>query len=180
MKDYFDKRHRDDEGFDRITIEVVPRFKTSGLSGDEWRVSSVIRFYRKGVQVFERGFSSMENAVRFLPWVEAVEAKEQNSAWPIKGDELKCFQPGCAELATVEYQLKKEYSDQGEGPLPADKTWKMRRRFCKAHAHRGDCGLEDADENYEIIKGGESSLKDVPQDRISPSAFGGVVELDPE
>jgi len=179
MRDWFFKRHRDDEGFDRIELAVVPRFKTSGLSGDEWRVSTVIRFYRKGVVVFERSFGSMENAVRFLPWVEAVEAKENNTAWPLKGDDEKCFQPGCSEPHTVEYQIKKEYSDSGEGPLH-DTGLKSRRRFCKAHAHRGDCGLEDADENYEIMKGGEASVKDVPEDRISPSAFGGVVEIDPQ
>ena len=38
----------DDEGPDRITIDPVPRYKTSGLSGDEWRMSYVVRFYRRG------------------------------------------------------------------------------------------------------------------------------------
>lgn len=34
------KRHPDFETYDRITIDTVERYKTSGLSGDEWRFSS--------------------------------------------------------------------------------------------------------------------------------------------
>ena len=32
-------------------------------------------------------------------------------------------------------------------------SWRgsVRRRFCEAHALRGDCGLEDADANYTLI-----------------------------
>lgn len=37
------RRHHDDEVIDRVSIDCVPRFKVSGLSGDEWRVSYVLR-----------------------------------------------------------------------------------------------------------------------------------------
>ena len=46
------RRHRDDDYWDRVTVaspsgptltaSIVPRFKTSGLSGSEWRVSAAL------------------------------------------------------------------------------------------------------------------------------------------
>ncbi|KKL50531.1 hypothetical protein LCGC14_2304540, partial [marine sediment metagenome] len=41
-------RITDDEGVDQIVIDTVPRYKMSGLSGDEWRVSGRVRFFRNG------------------------------------------------------------------------------------------------------------------------------------
>lgn len=38
----------DAQACDEIRIYTVPRYKTSGLSGDEWRISAVTEFYRKG------------------------------------------------------------------------------------------------------------------------------------
>jgi hypothetical protein len=38
----------DAQAFDEIRIITVPRYKTSGLSGDEWRISATIQFYRNG------------------------------------------------------------------------------------------------------------------------------------
>ena len=32
----------DDEGVDEITIKKVPRFKSSHMSGDEWRTSALV------------------------------------------------------------------------------------------------------------------------------------------
>lgn len=51
------RRHHDDDYWDEITIDtkvvhlrahVVPRYKTSGLSGDEWRTSAVLEVKRDG------------------------------------------------------------------------------------------------------------------------------------
>lgn len=64
------RRHRDDDYWDEITIDtekvhlrafVVPRFKTSGLSGDEWRVSAKLILRRDGFRepIVERGFGRM-------------------------------------------------------------------------------------------------------------------------
>ncbi len=64
------------EGVDEIKIRQVPRFKTSGLSGDEWRVSAKIEFYRKGELVYERSVSRMRDAAKFLPWFLEVEIVE--------------------------------------------------------------------------------------------------------
>jgi hypothetical protein len=60
------KLHHDDEGVDRIEIDIVPRFKTSDLSGDQWRVSARLRAYRKGELVGEQSYHNMETAVCFL------------------------------------------------------------------------------------------------------------------
>lgn len=169
------KPHEDSEGVDRIEIDTVPRFKTSGMSGDGWRVSTRIRFYRKGVQVFERGFNRLRDAVAFLPWVlhvEAIENSEVPALFGAKPEE--CFQPGCSEPSVNEYRLKQEWSPQGEGPLPK-KGWEVRRAFCMKHSHRGDAAFEDSDENYELVKGpGHKTL--APKD-ISPSVFGGMIDM---
>jgi len=163
------KLHPDDEGVDRIEIDVVPRFKTSGLSGDEWRVSARLRVYRKGELVGEKSYTSMEAVACFLPFLW-----KTLSDWtegPLYSGERggKCQQAGCAHPATVTYRLKREYSARGEGPLPPNVLGMPLRRFCAAHATRGDCALEDADENYELLSG-TPDRADIPLKDISPSA----------
>ena len=84
------RRHRDDDYWDSIHIEaqgavvsasVIPRYKTSGLSGDEWRVTAQLLVKWKGSprqpmadEVLRRNFHSMrgltEHAAYFL-WSEA-------------------------------------------------------------------------------------------------------------
>jgi hypothetical protein len=78
------RRHRDDDYYDRVEIKagdvslfatVVPRFKTSGLSGDEWRISSRLIVTNLPTRaVFERSFHSMRNLAEYSPvflWREA-------------------------------------------------------------------------------------------------------------
>lgn len=141
------ERHPDDEWIDEIRIRVVPRYKTSGLSGDEWRVGAVIEIYRKGLLIKERFLSRIEYAVSALGGTLLDLADEGCSNY----DEfLKyCFQPGCSELGTVEYELIDEYY-RGTSDVKPKQEWRksVRRRFCTAHARRGDCGLEDSDANY--------------------------------
>ena len=51
----FDKPSRalkpDAQAFDEVRIVTVPRYKRSDLSGDEWRISAEIQFYRNGVLI---------------------------------------------------------------------------------------------------------------------------------
>ena len=171
------KAHRDWEGVDEITIKQVPRFKTSGLSGDEWRVSSVITFKRRGEVIYERGFHKMEDAAKFLPWVLDVELLEHSTfKHGIFGHfEEECAQPGCDKPSANHYRLKKEYASPGGEELPQSTVFEHRRAFCERHSVRGDCGLEDADCNYELVKG--AGHKTLPPGDISPSAFGGIVEV---
>lgn len=145
------KRHDDDEWYDEIRISVVPRYKTSGLSGDEWRVSAKLEVFRKGVLLKERSFSKMHYAADFLPAV-LHEMADEGFAGSHEPFERLCFQPGCKEEGTVEYRLRDEFYPTYGDKMPK-REWRgdVRRRFCERHALRGDCGLEDSDRNYELV-----------------------------
>lgn len=56
----FHKRLSDDHWWDEVRIVTIPRYKMSGLSGDEWRVSARLQILRKGVIFHERSFSKLE------------------------------------------------------------------------------------------------------------------------
>jgi hypothetical protein len=143
------KAHADDEGIDKIVLEVLPRYKQSYLSGDEWRTSISVTFYRKGQVVSEDSASRMKYAVMMLGHMFISQPEKSKTAlWGL--DEKMCHQYGCAEPAVVVLKIKEEYSAQGEGPIPSSSSEK-RRAFCHKHSTRGDCGLEDADINYEVV-----------------------------
>ena len=155
----FYKRHHDDQGYDEIRIKVNPRYKTSGLSGDEWRVSASLEMWNKGELLFQRTFMSIQTAVNALPWFFMV-AGEPGVAPDDFNEEAvyraaeKCCQPGCSNDPCSEYKIKQEYSDRGEKlDASEQRSFPYHRRFCEKHLRRGDCGLEDADDNYEIISG---------------------------
>ncbi len=83
-------RHRDDEYWDEVTIHaplhegrsaglgvhVIPRYKTSGLSGDEWRISARITLSNRKGTFFERDFGKMSWAMNYAPHFVWTEAKE--------------------------------------------------------------------------------------------------------
>ncbi len=151
------KRHHDWEAFDKIEIVTVPRYKTSGLSGDEWRVSATVRCWFKGVVVLELGgFSDMETARRML------DGKLLEAAFPIPDgviarEKTACDQPGCGSDAIVRLKLKRLTSERGEYLHEQEHSSTCYRQFCDAHRERGDCGREDADDNYEPIDTGGAS-----------------------
>lgn len=151
-------RHRDDEIIDEVTFKTIPRYKTSGLSGDEWRVSTMVQLKRKGEVMYERLYSKMEYAVAHLPWLlktwieDAEEETQRRWSNRITKDEHTCHQPGCGEPATVYYRLKKEFSREGYEKDLTNYFAEVRRAFCDKHKTRGDCGLEDSDSNYEEVK----------------------------
>ena len=133
------------QGFDEIRLVTVPRYKTSGLSGDEWRISVVIQFFRKGRLICEDWCGhKMEDAVAFVAWKYA----DANGAF-YAGEEDFCDQEGCAKKATVVYRLKKQFCNSGHEHLA---IFDYIRMFCDEHKTRGDCGLEDADRNYELLQ----------------------------
>jgi hypothetical protein len=147
------QRHHDDEIIDKIEIEIVPRLKESGLSGDEWRVSAITKLYRKGHLLADHAYSSLESAVAHLPWFNRVwRESSDDSRWGdfIQIEDKFCHQPGCAQRATRVFELKQEY-DRRRGRIVNDEDcqfFRNLRSFCESHAERGDCGLEDADNNY--------------------------------
>ncbi len=171
------KRHRDSGWYDRVEVDIVPRYKTSGLSGDEWRTSVRARWYFKGLLVGERFFGrDIESALAYLPHVIAVESDNGASNEWLAHEEKKCDQPGCSADAVARFKLKRHTSRQGEYLHPDENQYSDSfRKFCKQHIRRGDCGREDADDNYEPLDGiGPEASTNLIE---SPSAFVGVVEF---
>jgi len=228
---WFYKQHKDFELFDEIRLETSdgpllrcilrPRYKTSDLSGDEWRVSSYwqmqtadgwddfdggyrnietacialysglytshpalhnveivgIDFYSKGNfrkrMTYEGKSLPLLDAAGHLPWARIIVGEREPPLLDYDIDSY-CFQPGCFEKAVSTYRLNLEYAD-GHGFKPYNEK---RRRFCLKHLQRGDCGLEDADDNYDVIEGpGPKDARGYEGD-ISESAFGGFINGD--
>lgn len=162
----------DAQAFDEIRIFVVPRYKTSGMSGDEWRISTTTEFHRKGKKVHEVHHGKMEAAAACLgyDYLSAVD----NGKGFFAGEENICDQEGCHEPATVTLRVIKEFSR--DNPHEWNKEIQDRilvRKFCGRHSTRGDCAFDDADQNYQVIKG-ETKIPN--PDDVKPSQFGGVID----
>jgi hypothetical protein len=136
----------DAQAFDEIRIFTVPRYKTSGLSGDEWRISARIEFWRKGKLCAEDGARDVESAAKFLAWKLAMACDDGKAYYAGEGD--ICDQEGCANPATVTLRLRKRFCRDGHEYEPHGIEV---RKFCDQHKTRGDCGLDDADVNYEAM-----------------------------
>jgi len=146
----------DAQAFDEVRIRTVPRYKTSRLSGDEWRISAVVEFWRKGVLVHEcGGYRNVETAIGFL-YADYHRAIDDGKAY-FAGEGDRCDQEGCADIATVTYRVKEEFSrnrpHEWHGPARGLGDKIPVRRFCARHSRRGDCGFDDSDANYELIGG---------------------------
>lgn len=177
MQLFYD-RLRDDEWIDEIQLKVVPRFKTSDLSGDEWRISVHATALRKGIVVGSRSWGRMDAALaRLQPWIA------DELLCPIDNPRLTddlCMQPGCDQQWTVEYRIVEEGCGSCGHVKPLDKEYfDYRRRFCARHAKRGDQSLHDSDRNYAPVDGGQPPAEQMvrPEDE-SPAAFAGVIALD--
>lgn len=123
---------------------------------------SSIEFMRKGRLLYQsrhpNGMLPCLVTAGHLPWATSVACDEPlgtDEAWE---DMLQlCFQDGCKELAVSMYRLLFRYDEDGKmrdsystldrGNVP------LIVRFCSLHLRRGDCGLEDADRNYEVVDG---------------------------
>lgn len=137
----------DGQFVDEIRIVTVPRLKESELSGDEWRISARIEFYRKGQLLGTRTWRDVETAARFLDW-SMTHLREDGEVAKVNTDDL-CDQEGCAEKAAVTYRLKKRYCRDGH---PSEPFGTELRRFCERHKYRGDSALDDNDDNYEVVQ----------------------------
>lgn len=145
----------DDEPIDKIEMVVEPRFKTSGISGDEWRHSVVVRFYRKGHLIHEDTISKMREAAALLPGtLLALQEGALHDGLDVarKATEGTCMQVGCSATGTVTRVLKKTFCLGGHAEEVPEQL-EFVRMFCAAHATRGDCDLEDADANYRTSGG---------------------------
>ena len=142
--------HPEDERYDDIHIYVVPRWKESEISGDEWRFSYVAEFRRKGEIVITFSASRLEWLLQGLQWralVAGEDGKVDQEAW--NRTKKLCDQPGCSAIATIFYKRIMRYTNRGE-LLATDSFYdgNTYRQFCDLHKRRGDCDLDDADHNY--------------------------------
>ena len=170
-----DKPHHDDEWYDEVRIVTVPRYKTSGLSGDEWRRSAKVQFKRKGIVLAEKRLSDIAEATRWLAWGWV---DDLGPAWEGRVNDFQtdlCSQPGCPGQAVTVYRIKTLYNKDG---TRAERQWDdQTRQFCARHAERGDCDLEDSDANYEVLSGpGPLGARQEPED-VSESVYLGAFDL---
>lgn len=147
----------DSQFVDEVRIVTVPRWKESELSGDEWRISARIDFYRKGVVVGSKGARDVAMAARFVDWFMVSGRENGEIDVPnTLGD--YCDQEGCCKPWTTRLRLKQRYDRDGKVKEPS--RWMQDvveyRAFCDEHKVRGDCGIEDADSNYEAMGGGQA------------------------
>lgn len=233
-------RHPEDDGIDEILfcdqlpiavedsrrtaflrLSVRERYKTSGLSGDEWRFSAMldlrerpdgewvatssgyhrlrdhaaflyaelfgdfragqkhdwlyrrkvgaIAFLWKGLPVWSASYNGEATdllvACGHLPGV-LISAPEEGQQYHDALSRL-CCQPGCAAPLVSVYRLRKDWcSSCGEHK---EMYWEQRRGFCRAHLRRGDCGLNDADNNYEVLSGPGPDGNEPAADVVRPS-----------
>lgn len=141
----------DAQAFDEVRITTVPRYKMSGLSGDEWRISGKIQLLRKGRVVAEKGMRDVETCAQALPYF--ILESFDNGLGFFAGEEDFCDQEGCSEKAIVTYKVKEEFSRDNPHEWHKPLTGLVTRRFCTKHSKRGDCGFDDADSNYELLEG---------------------------
>lgn len=158
------ERHPDDLSFfDEVKIELRERYKTSGLSGDEWRFSWLIRCYRKGRCLVERRCGGHVSEYAGIIAAEALALGGETTMgaprweivekWDPSMEDGVCCQPGCCEPASVRYRMKKRFdrSCRYSEPILDDEI--RYREFCHKHADRGDAGLDDGPSNYELMEG---------------------------
>lgn len=141
------KRAADWSPYDSIQFAIVPRFKTSGLSGDMWRTSVCVTWSFKGVVTFQRSYTSMETALLLFTG----DYLHEHWAVPdavIEIEKTACDQPGCNQKSVGRFKLKRETAPQGEWLDPTDRHGDSYRQFCLMHVERGDASREDADDNY--------------------------------
>lgn len=140
----------DAQAFDEVRIVTVPRYKQSEMSGDEWRISAEIHFYRKGKLIFSDACSNVENAC-YLVGSMHMKATD-NALGYFAGEGDICDQEGCCEKATVTYKVKKEFSRDNPHEWNKEHAELVIRKFCNRHKRRGDSSFDDSDANYEEIE----------------------------
>lgn len=139
----------DAQAFDEVRFKVVPRYKESELSGDEWRISVHMECYRKGqLKHEERVAHDMESAAAFMGYKYAIASESGGQFYG--GEDDFCDQESCAKKAT--WKARKKFDYERQSGRKSEEPSNAYRLFCDQHKVRGDCGLDDADSNYEFSK----------------------------
>lgn len=162
----FHKHLSDWENYDRIEFKIVPRYKTSGLSGDEWRQHVEVTFYFKGIEVRSFGCRDMQCALALAPG-RVLSWSDEGIADSVIDMERSgiCDQPSCDKPSVGRLRIKEEFGDRGQRLHPEESLrGNAYRQFCKTHIRRGDCSREDSDDNYE------------PMDSVGADASTNIIE----
>ena len=159
--------------YDEVRLTTVPRYKTSELSGDEWRHSARVELMYKENVLYARSFTDMKYATAWLAW-GVLDDDVSHEALKVYHALPKdyCDQPGCASKYDVKYQVKVCYHPDGS-TMARQPSKPKTQQFCKRHAERGNCSREDNDDNYLLIEGTGPDGVDPKDER--PSVFGGVL-----
>lgn len=148
--------HPDDPYFDESGIRLQDRYKTSEVSGDEWRYSYVLELRRKGQTVATKtvnGHSYAHALLAAAVHLSLIELAEQGwdvLPWEEIRDDL-CCHPGCRQEGVNLLMLRKRWSPDCSLCEPNDGSRPYARRFCDEHRSRGDGGLDDSDTNYVLV-----------------------------
>lgn len=137
----------DAQGIDKIIIKTVPRYKSSELSGEEWRISASIEFYRKGKLIETSGASNVSYAAQ-LVGARLIELLDNGKGF-FAGEADTCDQEGCEEKGSVTLKKKFDYCHEGH---KSEKPSNAYRLFCDRHSRRGDSSFDDSEQNYENRK----------------------------
>jgi len=173
MNNLYHRRLPEFEVYDEIRMKVVPRYKTSELSGDEWRQSIHIEFMFKGNIVGTEICRDMRTTIMLLGSYYLKEFAIPKEILAVEKE--SCDQPSCPNKAIGRLKLKRLTDDTGQWLDMKEQYGEYYRQFCPEHIHRGDCSREDADENYTPID--EKSADDSTNTKESPSQFGGIIEI---
>lgn len=167
-------QHPDAERFDKVTIEMVERWKESELSGDEWRFSHRLTFWSHGVPFHQSGNGSIEKTLTYAAYQFDRVHSEHGDLEKIIQQEY-CCQPSCEEFWTILKHPIKKYDSTGDR-MATDYRPNEVRGFCPRHSMRGDCGLDDSDANYVDLFGRVFADDDLEMAAVEPriSASDGV------
>ena len=169
----FHRRLPDFEIYDEINLKVIPRYKTSELSGDEWRQSIHIDFMFKGMLVKTEICRDMKTAIMLLGSYYLKEFAIPKEVLAIEKE--SCDQPSCPKKAIGRLKLKKLTDSTGDWLDMKEQYAEYYRQFCSEHIQRGDCGREDTDDNYTPMD--TASSTDSTNKERSPSHFGGIIDF---
>jgi len=153
----------EDDGVIDMTMERIPRWKESELSGDEWRYTMVATIMMKdwedggSISEFIHGKDFAQMALRVAQRLDELMSYGNQLTVPYAVDKPSdirvCFQPACIRSPVNVFSIRQHYTGFPYQGHKMDDNYggPSVRAFCKQHSHRGDCDLEDNDDNYELI-----------------------------
>ena len=156
--------HKKDPFIDETRIALVEHYKTSDVSGSEWRYRYHIQLFRKGTLIASSDALSMNMAtIRVAAAVQTnFDDLAMNKDWrtiqrsEIPGEGI-CCQPGCPDKSTRHYVFKNLYDSQcifKKTNEPNEFNGCLYgHEFCDRHGQRGDQQPDDSNDNYVCIQG---------------------------